>query len=139
MHKRRAYGIITQGQDIGGIKLRRHEIGNSEWERIKDTLPPENTGEGRPSKPNREMLNGMLWKAKTGSPWRDLPERFGPWETVYSRFRLWSKNGVFQKLFESLAGDADMQDASIDSTSCKAHQHAAGAKKGLKMPKQTKI
>ena len=119
--------------------LRRHEISDSDWERIKDTLPPENTGEGRPSKPNRDMLNGMLWIAKTGSPWRDLPERFGPWKTVYSRFRLWSKNDVFHKLFESLINDADMQDISVDSTSCKVHQHAAGAKKGPKMPKQTKI
>jgi transposase len=116
----------------------RHEISNKDWERIKDLLPAENTGEGRHSKPNRNMLNGMLWIAKTGSPWRDLPERFGPWQTVYSRFRLWSKNDVFQKLFDLLASDADLQDVSIDSTSCKAHQHAAGAKKGPKTPKQTR-
>lgn len=119
--------------------LRRHEINDRDWERIKDDLPSENTGEGRPSKPNRVMLNGMLWKAKTGAPWRDLPERFGPWKTVYSRFRLWSKNNVFEELFKTLIGDADVQDISIDSTSCKAHQHSAGAKKGLKTQKGTKI
>ena len=56
---------------------RRHEISDIEWERIKDILPPENKGEGRPSKSNRVMLNGMLWINKTGAPWRDLPERFG--------------------------------------------------------------
>lgn len=106
------------------IMLRRHEINDQDWERIKDKLPPENTGEGRPSKSNRIMLNGMLFKVKTGVPWRYLPERFGYWETVYSRFRLWSKNDVFKTLFKSLAGDVDLQDASIDSTSCKAHQHA---------------
>ena len=99
--------------------LQRHEISDSEWERIKNLLPPENTGEGRPSKPNRLMLNGMLWINKTGAPWRDLPERFGPWETVYSRFRLWSQNDTFNELFKQLSGDADMQDMSIDSTSCK--------------------
>ena len=121
------------------VGLKRHEISDSEWERIKDLLPPENTGEGRPSKPNRVMLNGMLWISKTGAPWRDLPERFGPWQTVYSRFRLWSQNDIFKELFERLSGDADMQDLSIDSTSCKAHQHAAGAKKGLKMHKPIKI
>lgn len=115
--------------------LRRHEISDPDWERIKDILPPENTGEGRPSKPNRLMLNGRLWKVKTGAPWRDLPARFGPWKTVYSRFRMWSQKDVFQNLFESLTGDADLQDASIDSTSCKVHQHAAGAKKGQKTPK----
>jgi len=74
--------------------LRRHEIIDADWERIKDLLPPENSGEGRPSKPNRVMLNGMLWQAKTGAPWRDMPERYGPWQTVYSRFREWSKNDV---------------------------------------------
>lgn len=119
--------------------LRRHEVSDNEWERIKDLLPPENTGEGRPSKPNRIIYNGILWIDKTGAPWRDLPERFGPWQTVYSRFRLWSKNDAFKNLFENLSSDADMQDSSIDSTSCKAHQHAAGAKKGLKIQKQTKI
>ena len=70
---------------------------------------------------------------------RDLPERFGPWQTVYSRFRLWSQDDTFKDLFERLSSDADMQDLSIDSTSCKAHQHAAGAKKGLKMHKPIKI
>ena len=118
--------------------LRRHEINDLDWERIKDLLPPENTGEGRPSKSNRQMLNGMLWIDKTGAPWRDLPERFGAWQTVYARFRLWSKNDVFKKIFESLSTDADMQDVSIDSTCCKVHQHAAGAKKGLKVQQQTK-
>ena len=117
----------------------RHEISDIDWERIKDLLPPENAGEGRPSKPNRLMLNGMLWINKTGAPWRDLPERFGPWQTVYSRFRLWSENDIFKKLFKHLSSNADMQDLSIDSTSCKVHQHAAGAKKGVKMHKAIKI
>lgn len=121
------------------LTIRRHEINDYDWERIKDKFPPENTGKGRPSKSNRIMLNGMLYRAKTGIPWRDLPERYGSWKTVYTRFRLWSKSEVFQKLFQSLSVDADMQDVSIDSTSCKAHQHSAGAKKGLKNPKQTKI
>lgn len=118
---------------------RRHEISNNNWERLKDLLPRENTGKGRPSKSNRQMLNAMLWRTKTGSPWRDIPERYGPWKTVYTRFRLWSKNGVFQKIFKTLAADADTQDVSIDSTSCKVHQHAAGAKKGLQTPTVIKI
>lgn len=118
---------------------KRHEISDIDWERIKNKLPPENRGEGRPAKSNRLMFNGMLWIAKTGAPWRDLPERFGPWQTVYSRFRLWSKNDIFQELFKQFSADADTQDLSIDSTSCKAHQHAAGAKKGQKMTSQTKI
>jgi transposase len=130
LHKEEYYGMILQKLGRCKIMLQRHEISDSEWERIKDLLPPENTGEGRPSSPNRVMLNGMLWINKTGAPWRDLPERFGPWQTVYSRFRLWSENDIFKDLFEHLSSDADMQDLSIDSTSCKVHQHAAGAKKG---------
>ncbi len=110
--------------------LRRHEINDTEWERIKDILPPENTGEGRPSKPSGTILNGILWLDKTGAPWRDLPERYGPWQTVYSRFRLWSKNNAFKTLFEHLSDDAGTQDLSAGSTSRKARQHAAGAKKG---------
>jgi len=117
---------------------RRHAIKDSDWERIESLFPPENTGEGRPSKSNRLMLDGMLWKVKTGAPWRDLPERFGPWETIYGRFRLWSQNEVFSVIFEALTQDADLQEVSLDSTSCKVHQHAAGAKKGRKMPKITK-
>ena len=118
---------------------RRHEVNDNDWERIKELLPPENIGKGRPSKPNRVIYNAILWIDKTGAPWRDLPERFGPWQTVYSRFRLWSENEVFKNMFEHLASDADMQDCSLDSTSCKAHQHAAGAKKGQKTQKRTKI
>ena len=118
--------------------IHRHEISDFNWERIKDLLPPENHGEGRPSKPNRIMLNGMLWITKTGSPWRDLSERFGPWSTVYTRYNTWSKNDAFQELFDALTQDPDMQNESIDSTSCKAHQHATGAKKWLKAGKQTK-
>jgi transposase len=119
--------------------VRRNEINDPDWAGIADKLPTENSGKGRPSKSNRMMLNGMLFRAKTGIPWRDLPERYGLWKTVYTRFRLWNNDNVFQKIFESLSADADMQDISVDSTSCKAHKHSAGAKKGLKNTKQTKI
>ena len=81
----------------------------------------------------------MLYKSRTGIPWRDLAERYGSWKTVYTRFRLWSENDRFQQLFESLSADADRQDVSIDSTSCKAHQHSAGAKKWLQIQKSIKI
>ena len=112
--------------------VHRHEISNENWERIKNLLPPENTGKGRPGKSNRNYLNAMLWIAKTGAPWRDLPERYGSWKTAYWKFSVWSKNDTFQKLFDNLKADADMQDVSIDSTYCKAHQHSAGAQKKAK-------
>lgn len=113
-------------------KGRRYEASDSEWERVKDYLPPERTGEpGRPSGDNRKALNGILWIARSGAPWRDLPERYGSWSTLYDKFARWSDAGVIEKIFDALTIDADMQDLSLDSTSAKVHQHAGGAKKGL--------
>ena len=96
--------------------LRRYELTDDEWNRIVDLLPPENTGkQGRPRKNNRTILNGIIWIARSGAPWRDLPERYGPWETVYSRL---------------LSREADPQELSLDASIVQAHQHSAGAKKG---------
>lgn len=118
---------------------RRYEISDEEWERVKEFLPPEQTGKpGRPSGDNRTALNGMLWITRSGAPWRDLPERYGSWSTLYDKFKRWSDAGVFEHMFEILGVEADMQDLPIDSTSVKVHQSAAGAKKGLKMPTSTK-
>jgi transposase len=111
---------------------RRYEIIDEEWERVKNYLPVEYTGKpGRPSGDNRTSLNGMLWVARSGAPWRDLPERYGSWSTLYDKFKRWSEAGLFEKIFNMLGVDADMQDLSLDSTSIKVHQHAAGAKIGL--------
>ena len=118
-------------------KQRRYEISDTEWERVKDLLPPERTGKaGRPSGDNRTALNGILWIARSGAPWRDLPERYGSWSTLYDKFARWSDLGIFEEIFNMLNVDADMQDLSMDSTSIKVHQHAAGAKKGPKIPKK---
>ena len=119
--------------------MHRYEITDNEWDRVKDFLPPDELlHQGRPPKPNREVLNGILWIARSGAPWRDLPERFGPWQTIYDRFNKWAKAGIFEVIFEILNVDADMQDLSLDSTSIKVHQHAAGAKKGLRTLKYPK-
>jgi transposase len=116
---------------------RRYEVSDHEWESVKDFLPPERTGKpGRPAScDNRTSLNGILWIARSGASWRDLPERYGSWSTLYDRFRRWAKLGVFEKIFKILCIDADMQDLSIDSTSVKVHQSASGAKKGQKTQK----
>ena len=79
---------------------------------------------------NRDMLNAILWLARSGAAWRDLPERYGSWETVYTRFKKWDEQHVFEEIFSILSIDADYQDLSLDSTSIKAHEHSAGAKKG---------
>ena len=111
--------------------LRRYELTDQEWNRIKDLLPPEKSGKrGRPSKDNRMILNAMVWIARSGAPWRDLSERYGPWETVYSRFRKWINDGILDNIFRVLGLDAELDELFMDSSIVQAHQHSAGAKKG---------
>ena len=111
--------------------IRRYEVTDEEWEQIKRSIPEEqeSNSRGRPSKDSRTMLNGIFWILRSGASWRDLPERYGPWQTVYKRFAKWSEAGIFEKIFTDLAMEADMQDISIDSTCIKAHKASAGAKK----------
>lgn len=109
---------------------RRYELTDQEWEQIASLLPPEKTGKpGRPSKDNRTMLNGMVWIARSGAPWRDLPERYGPWNSVYSRFRKWIDDGILDNIFRVLSLEAELDELSLDATIVQAHQHSAGAKK----------
>ena len=97
--------------------LRRYELTDDEWNRIVDLLPPENTGkQGRPRKNNRTILNGIIWIARSGAPWRDLPERYGPWETVYSRFRKWIDDGILDNIFRLLSLEAAPQELSLDAS-----------------------
>lgn len=116
--------------------MNRGDLTNTQWERLKPLLPPQKPRTGRPAVDHRRVLNGFLWILRTGAPWRDLPERYGPWRTVASRFYRWQRTGVFQCLFDTLtrqadaAGQLDWQLHFIDSTIVRAHQHAAGAKKG---------
>ena len=108
--------------------MRRHEIKDEDWERIKDMLPGQPGDPGVTAKDNRLFINAVLWIAKTGAPWRDLPERFGPWGSVWKRFDRWAKKGVWKRVFEGLQ-DPDLEWIIIDSTVVRAHQHAAGAEK----------
>ena len=71
------------------MTVRRHELTDAEWERLAPLLPPEKPKTGKPNKAHRPMVNAILWKLGTAAPWRDLPERYGPWESVYTRFRRW--------------------------------------------------
>ena len=116
---------------------KRHELTDKQWEKLKPLLPPEKPKMGRPNQDHRRLLNGMMWRAKTGAPWRDLPERYGKWKTVYSRWLRWRDAGVWQWVWEALQQEADHKGEVeweihfIDSTIGRAHQHAAGAKKAL--------
>ena len=108
---------------------RRYELTDSEWERLKPYFRERQMGDkGRPRREPKEMLNGIFWIARSGAAWRDLPEQYGPWQTVYKRFREWSKSGLIEKIFYELSADADLQDISIDSTYIKAHKASAGAR-----------
>ena len=114
----------------------RYELTEEEWKRIVKYFPEKEAGTpGRPPKAIRPAINGIIWIARSGAPWRDLPERFGPWETVYWRFKELIRKGILLQIFQDLNIDADMQDISLDSTVVKAHQHSAGAKKGANPPK----
>jgi transposase len=85
---------------------------------------------GRSGSNNRVFVEGVLWIARTGSPWRDLPAGFGNWSTVYTRFRDWVKAGVFHRLFDAASDDPDMEYAMVDATIVKVHRHGQGAKGG---------
>ncbi len=117
--------------------MNRHELTDDQWARIQPLLPPMRSGQaGRPDHDHRRILNGMLWLAKTGVPWRDLPDRYGPWKTVANRFYRWRQAGIWQRVFAALLQEADHRGPLdwtlhfIDSTSVRVHQHAAGAHKG---------
>ena len=108
--------------------MRRHEIKDEDWERIKAMLPGQPGDPGVTAKDNRLFINAALWIAKTGAPWRDLPERFGLWGSVHKRFDRRAKKGAWERIFEALQ-DPDLEWLIIDSTVVRAHQHAAGAEK----------
>jgi transposase len=114
----------------------RNGLNVKQWKKIKPLLPPQKPKTGRPNKSHWVILHAILWVLRTGIPWRDLPsERFAPWQTVYSRFYRWSKQGIWQKILETLQQDADSKGEidwnihHVDSTVIRAHQHAAGARK----------
>ena len=111
---------------------RRYEIDDAQWEKIKPYLGNTPKKTGRPQADNRKLLNGVLWIMHTGAPSRDLPEYYGPWQTVYKRFSQWQKDEKLRQLFENVRENPDMQDLCIDGTYIKAHRSSAGAKKGLR-------
>ncbi|MEW1893616.1 IS5 family transposase [Streptomyces sp. NPDC085659] len=111
----------------------RGELTDATWQRISPLLPGVD-GRGRPWRDHPQVINGVLWRLRTGAPWRDLPERFGPRQTIYERFSRWEVDGTWARLLEEVQVDDDWIGAvewtvSVDSTANRAHQHAAGARK----------
>jgi putative transposase len=96
-------------------------------------VPGKKGDRGRAGEDNRLFVDAVLWTLRTGAPWRDLPPEFGHWNSVFVRFNRWSRKGVWESLFKALADDPDFEHLMIDATIIRAHQHAAGAKGGLKI------
>jgi transposase len=117
------------------VLVARKNLRDDQWERIANLLPGKPGDRGRSAADNRLFVEAVLWLARSGAPWRDLPEEFGPWNSVYKRFARWQKRGVWQRVFTELAGDADFEEVFIDSTIIRVHQHAAGAQK-KRVPKR---
>ena len=111
----------------------RRELTNAQWQRIATLIPGKKGDKGRHGEDNRLFVDAVLWILRTGAPWRDLPPAFGLWNSVFVRFNRWSRKGVWQQLFTVLADDPDFEHVMIDATIIRAHQHAAGAKGGLKI------
>ncbi len=107
--------------------LRRHELTDEQWAKIEPLVPGREGDRGRSGVNNRLFLNAVLYVAKTGIPWRDLPERFGKWNTVWRRFDRWCAAGVWAGLAEAL-GDADLEELHLDSTRIRAQLSAAGSR-----------
>jgi transposase len=120
--------------------MRRHELTDEQWKRLEPLLPPVKPKVGKPNRDHRRILNGLRWRVRTGAPWRDLPERYGSWKTVYSRFRRWQQKGIWDKILAELQADEDAQGNLdwtihfVDGSVVRAHQHAAGAQKGRTKP-----
>ncbi|WP_316411449.1 IS5 family transposase [Mesoterricola sediminis] len=108
----------------------RSSLTDAMWAKLEPLLPPERGGMGRSHHPNRPMVEAILWRHRTGAPWRDLPEEFGPWTSVYTRFEAWTKRGVWQRILEFLRKEADLEWVMPDGTILRAHQPSAGKRGG---------
>ncbi len=125
--------------------LARGDLTDEEFGLLVAMLPPERTGKrGRRYEAHRRVLNGIFWVLRTGAPWRDLPEHYGPWSTVYDRFRRWRRDGLWQRILDTLQAQArkvgriDFEFAALDGSVVRAHRCAAGAKKGAVRPKRAR-
>jgi len=109
--------------------MARLNLRDDQWDRIAHLLPGKPGDRGRTAADNRLFVEAVLWMARSGAPWRDLPKEFGSWNSVYQRFARWQKSGVWDRVFAELAEDSDFEEVFIDSTVIRVHQHAAGAQK----------
>ena len=115
------------------MRRERFVISDRSWALIEPLVPGTHRTRGVTAKDTRLFLEAVLWKVRVGAPWRDLPPAFGPWNSVFRRFRRWAQAHVFERIFEAVSGDSDFDYALIDGTIVNVHQKATGAKGGLKL------
>ena len=115
--------------------MARRELRTDQWHRIRDLLPGKKSDPGRTAADNRKFVDAVLWMARTGSQWRELPPEFGNWNSVFQRYSRWAKKDVWESLFKALADDPDFEYVMVDATIVRAHQHSAGAKGGIRRRK----
>ena len=108
-------------------------LNDEQWGKISGLIIGRPDQRGTTGRDNRIFVEGVLWIVRTGSPWRDLPEVFGEWNSVFRRFSRWSAKGVWRRIFAVLSDDPDFEYLIIDSTIVRAHQHASGGKGGLEI------
>ncbi len=112
----------------------RGDLTDAQWAKLEPLLPVGIKSGRPPMHSKRQLIDGIRWRGRTGAHWRDVPERYGPWQTIYGLFRRWQRDGTWQRILTQLQGEADVDelitwDVSVDSTVARAHQHAAGARK----------
>lgn len=110
----------------------RSVLSDAQWNTIAHLLPGKSGDPGRSGADSRLFVEAVLWIARTGAPWRDLPASFGNWNSVFKRFRRWASKGVFARIFQALRGEPDFEDVIADGTISRVHQKATGAKGGLR-------
>ena len=106
------------------------ELTDSQWQRIEKLVPGKKGDKGRGGKDNRLFVDAVLWILRTGAPWRDLPDEFGKWNSVYTRFLRWARKGRWESLFKALADDPDFEHVMIDATIVRAHHTEGGGGRG---------
>jgi transposase len=126
------------------MTAKRHELSDTQWEIIRPHLPKSSPKGGRPWKDHRQVINAILWKLNTEAQWRDLPERYGPWQTIYDRYSYWRRIGLWDQVMTTLLGELrkrgmlDVESFNIDATYIRASRSAAGArKKGMQTNQRT--
>ena len=116
------------------MRAERKMLSDAQWARIEPLCAGKEGDRGRTGEDNRRFVEAVLWIGRTGAPWRDLPPRFGKWNTVFQRFRRWARKGVFKRMFEELSSELDLGELQVDGTNMRVHQDATRKKGAPKSP-----